>query len=503
MPPLAPGKRLQILGTVYDVDDISGDEITLQAPLDASPTTASEALHQMQPDTVWLFLECRAEEPNPDMQLLLYNMDAHLAVQRLIRQPVSLAPTPAELPHREVLLGCCRLLKALCSGFKVTQVALLPEVAHLVSMTDLRLVAHDISPTDTLIAILKDNPQGCLQVGDDLIRKFMALAAETKAPRFLRFLRNITGPERQPLIRTQTLVMQALADHPAAQLLFNSAAGKAERRAMIRSNDLIIRPRGKLAYHVELISLVARCTEGIAPSPEAIARSLFSLGDLLEHLLLPELPTALRTQYLHVLDEAYLYVKRSVKDLASSAEMVRLVEFLADQVHEFATGTLTTLGPDYDEQADEVQAVMYVFTTVFPTMSLFLDRHYLPGRVSDDMAAAAERFGREVVDMNTFLIDSDDWAIEDRLPLSFLVRVMRALTSRELIDVDDEQITTHRVVTFKTLGKAVAAQNRIQKGVVSRTSLARLEDLATTAAAAAATRGGLGLVVELREERID
>ena len=125
-PPIFASCRLQLLGNMYDVAGASDDEITLTKPL-ALPVdgVASDKIKNGESDVMWLFCEQRVGEPNPDMQLLLYNMNAHTVAQKLLRLPIKRAKADADLPYREVILATYRLLKAMCMGFKVTQMALL------------------------------------------------------------------------------------------------------------------------------------------------------------------------------------------------------------------------------------------------------------------------------------------------------------------------------------------------------------------------------------------
>lgn len=85
----------------------------------------------------------------------------HLEAIKLARLPLTSGNAMEEACLREVLLGAYRLLAALCAnGFRPTQVALLPELDHIVKTIEYKLVAADITPTDCLIEILKGNPQG-------------------------------------------------------------------------------------------------------------------------------------------------------------------------------------------------------------------------------------------------------------------------------------------------------------------------------------------------------
>ena len=85
------------------------------------------------------------------MQLLLYNLEAHKIASRLLHLPVGRAD---DAGVRQVLLAVYRLLKALCSGFKVTQLALTPQIGTVLSHVELKLVAYDITPTLTLTLTL-------------------------------------------------------------------------------------------------------------------------------------------------------------------------------------------------------------------------------------------------------------------------------------------------------------------------------------------------------------
>ena len=320
--PFAPADlataTLHILGHAYRVVSRGVDDgaITLEAPLEV---VRGQEAHQWPaamvdgtPGEVWLFLESTYPPglPNTDMQLLLYNLDCHKIAARFLDLPVRTAAVPEESGVRQVLLSVYRLLKALCSGFKVTQLALAAEIPRIVAHVEHRLVAHDITPTGCLSAIIRDNSTVCLSISDDLIRRFVKLAAAEHAPRYLRFLRTVTGPGACPVERAQFFVIQSLSENVGAQLLFNSTEGMAHRAKLLADGDLAEHPRGEMAYHIELIGLIARCTEGLVPGPEAIARRMLTMPDLLAHLTRDELPVALRTNYLLVLNEAYLVTKR-------------------------------------------------------------------------------------------------------------------------------------------------------------------------------------------------
>lgn len=103
-----------------------------------------------------------------------------------------------------------RLLKALCSNFSLIQMSLFPHLGkflehvevtrgfsrtlppgvthcravgqlytrHASRTSQAKLVAHDISPTDCINAIFKDNVGAASQVSEDIVRQFVLLTTD-------------------------------------------------------------------------------------------------------------------------------------------------------------------------------------------------------------------------------------------------------------------------------------------------------------------------------------
>jgi hypothetical protein len=354
---------------------------------------------------------------------------------KLARLPVRRGDHLEELCIRETLLGAFRLISALCAnGFRPTQFALLSSVDHIVQTIEYKLVAADVTPTECLIKILKGNPQGYAKIsGDDttLIRKFTALAAESKAPRFLRFLGGLTGPNHSPILHTQTLILQSITENKNAQLLFAGEAGRKERAELIGADDLTNHPRGLLAYHIELMDLIARCTAGEAPTPEFLARGLVPMSELLQHLACgSELPPRLRSHYLRVLDEAYLDVKRPVREIGMTPEMMAVIRTLTQHLVGFTDGVLPSLSDDYVENLDEAQEVSFAMKSIMDSMALFFARHYKHQHASSDEFASTttERFAKAVLELRD-AVEADDCIVTNLPPLVSLGACLRAMSA--------------------------------------------------------------------------
>ncbi len=123
----------------------------------------------------------------------------------------------------------------MCTDFPLMQTELVASIPLFVDHTEANLVSYDITPTGCINACFKDNRTVCAQVTEDTVRQFVRLAAQEKAPRFLRFLRMITMPNDQVIKRNQMMVLQALAEKEAALLLYNDPQEQAERKELIEA----------------------------------------------------------------------------------------------------------------------------------------------------------------------------------------------------------------------------------------------------------------------------
>ena len=279
-PPVLPklGERLQIEGAMYTVtraETVCGTSspkhvISISPPFALCRDKGWACHLNLAPGGsggVWVMKEVRTPGANKDMQTLLLNLGAHDVALQLLRLPIDKrAVLPRELPVRAVLRMAYRLLQAMALEFSLTQTELAAHLDVFVSHTEANLVSLDISPTDCIDTVCKDNRAACMKVSAETVRHFSALAAQHQAPRYLRFLRGIMNPMGKAISRNQDMVVSALTENSNALLLFLGPEGMLERQQLIDANSLATQPRGKLAYHTELISLLATAVEGKNPA---------------------------------------------------------------------------------------------------------------------------------------------------------------------------------------------------------------------------------------------
>ena len=70
-----------------------------------------------------------------------------------------------EINLRALLCASYRLLRAMATHFSLVQKALVPHVPTFIGHTEAALVQSDISPTECISAVYKDNRVVCTQVG--------------------------------------------------------------------------------------------------------------------------------------------------------------------------------------------------------------------------------------------------------------------------------------------------------------------------------------------------
>ena len=312
----------------------------------------------------------------------------------------------------------------MASGFPQLQAELVPSIPTFVAHVQKKLVAYDISPTGTISATLRDNRAACGLVSPDTIRHFVRLAAQEHAPRFLRFLSLLCLPGGVPIKRNQALILQTLADNERALLLFSGVGGRTERAALIAATDHIENPRGRLAYHIELVGLLATITIGENAAVEGIMREFVPLPELVENLLIADLPIALRGNYVRLFFEAFLRTEKPVREVATSDDLPQLIAALSGELSSFVDEL------PFLNLADEPEArarASYFCYDVLPTLSEYFREHFSTRRAAADEAAAELRaLGGQVGDA---LLELQQEALgqEEVLPAAPIGKCIRAL----------------------------------------------------------------------------
>jgi len=395
------GQQADILGHTYTVKsvNIQDHSITLTEPI------LSEYEQHMLPPSlvdggsgkVWFFVLRTHSGPNADLQMLLHNLGVDVMVLRLLELPFTHDRINAEEVELRQLLNCCyRTLNAMCTDFSLVQMALLPHVELFMSHAQANLVSVDITPTDCINSIFKDNQIATSQVTEDRLRKVIKIAGSERAPRYVIFLDIILGRASEPSARNQVLVMQLLRQHQHAQSLYDDNVE--ERDELIERQDHIVNPRGELAYHIEFIGLLASCSRGACTSSKAMVREMVPLANLIRHLKQDNLPLPLRSNFLRVLNNAYLYVTGvGGGEKMKQEQLPILLTVITKQVERFRSDVL----PKHNEFSRDdqlVQDVKFIFDLTVDTLCLIY-KNYPDTDVPPDLYLAARSSVNELQEL--------------------------------------------------------------------------------------------------------
>lgn len=439
------GEQYRVMSvSTQSVEDGTGRRTAPRTVVKLDRAYAGASVH-----SEWVQAERRVSRPNHDMQLLLSKLGASAAALKLLQLPFE---TTRVLPHeqklRAMICASYRLLRAMCNDFGLLQTELAQHLDTFVGHTEAALVEDDISPTQCIIAVCEGNREACTQVTPTMVRFFAELAGSSSKPRYLRFLRTIMAPGGGTVIaRNQHLVVSALMGVAPALLLFNDVGGRAERDTLVARNDLERHPRGRLAYHIELIALLGSVAASDDESLKALVRDVLPLRDLLGHLTetplsfemlasgapeaaggaseqvaeasgsrqaaggggaQPNAPASavlaamltLRTQYLVVLLNAYVTSSPRVHmaplhEQAGVDGFPKLLRTMATVVRSFVE---RWLGEDsvesFTDDEDAIRAIVFVDSIALPvTADLFASDHFA-GRSADALFGPSGSGGR-------------------------------------------------------------------------------------------------------------
>ncbi|KAK3266685.1 hypothetical protein CYMTET_24711 [Cymbomonas tetramitiformis] len=148
--------------------------------------------------------------------------------------------------------------------------------------------ATDHMVAATLASVVRGNRSLAMQVPRDFVLQVLdIIKLHGREMQWLGFLQELVVVDGEVLEDARELVFFLLLDpgyRPHVCLLLNDAAGCMRRAAWMAAEEHTKR-RSQLAYHVTLVGLLARCVLGGSTVVRHMARGIFSLGEVLRHIL--------------------------------------------------------------------------------------------------------------------------------------------------------------------------------------------------------------------------
>ncbi|XP_069940179.1 inositol 1,4,5-trisphosphate receptor isoform X5 [Cherax quadricarinatus] len=297
--------------------------------------------------------------PKRNEQRLLRNMGIHSVVLELLQIPYD---KKEDKRMNELIELAHQFLQNFCLGDR-------PNQALLYKSIDLFL-NPGLLEAKTVCAVFKDNSQLCGEVSERVIQHFIhCIETHGRHVQYLKFLQTIVKAEGQFLRRSQDMVMQELVSAGEDVLVFYNERGsfnmfiemmKADRNRM-DFDDI-----SPLRYHIELVKLLACCTEGKNASTEIKCHSLLPLDDIVAMVEHKDCIPEVKEAYINFLNHCYIDTEVEMKEIYNSHHIWSLFEksFLVDM------GRVATAPPDrrYADKALEnyvINSLMTIITTFF------------------------------------------------------------------------------------------------------------------------------------------
>ncbi|XP_071518112.1 inositol 1,4,5-trisphosphate receptor [Panulirus ornatus] len=297
--------------------------------------------------------------PKRNEQRLLRNMGIHSVVLELLQIPYD---RKEDKRMNELIELAHQFLQNFCLGDRANQ-------ALLYKSIDLFL-NPGLLEAKTVCAVFKDNSHLCSEVSERVIQHFIhCIETHGRHVQYLKFLQTIVKAEGQFLRRSQDMVMQELVNAGEDVLVFyNERASFNMFIEMMKAdrNRMDFDDSSPLRYHIELVKLLACCTEGKNASTEIKCHSLLPLDDIVAMVEHKDCIPEVKEAYINFLNHCYIDTEVEMKEIYNSHHIWSLFEksFLVDM------GRVATAPPDrrHADKALEnyvINSLMTIITTFF------------------------------------------------------------------------------------------------------------------------------------------
>ncbi|XP_071082812.1 inositol 1,4,5-trisphosphate-gated calcium channel ITPR1-like isoform X3 [Haliotis cracherodii] len=263
-----------------------------------------------------------SKKPRKHEQRLLRNMGAHSVVLELLQIPYD---KTEDIRMQEIMKLAHEFLQAFCLGNQ-------PNQGLLYQSLDLFLTPG-LLEAQTTRSIFLDNVHLCDEIKDRVVQHFVrCIETHGRHVQYIKFLQTIVKAENQYIRRCQEMVMAELVNVGEEVLLFyNDRASFEELIRLMQSERDRADENSQLMYHINLVQLLALCTEGKNVYTEIKCHSLLPLDDIVRVVTQPDCIPEVKTAYINFLNHCYVDTEVEMKEVYNSKHMWTLFEnFLID-----------------------------------------------------------------------------------------------------------------------------------------------------------------------------
>ncbi|XP_035381388.1 inositol 1,4,5-trisphosphate receptor type 2 isoform X1 [Electrophorus electricus] len=263
-------------------------------------------------------------------QRLLKNMGAHTVVLDLLQIPYDKQDTKM----LEIMNLAHTFLQNFCLDNPQNQILLHKHINLFLT--------PGLLEAKTMRYIFQNNSHLCNDISDRVVHHFVqCIAMHGRHVDYLRFLQTIVKADGKNMKKCQDKVMTELANGGEDVLVFyNDRASFHTFLEMMTSEKVRQDPDGQLAYHTNLVELLAACTEGKNVYTEIKCNSLLPLDDIVKVVVHEDCIPEVKIAYVNFVNHCYVDTEVEMKEIYTSHHIWKLFEnFLIDMARVCNTST--------------------------------------------------------------------------------------------------------------------------------------------------------------------
>ncbi|KAG8429017.1 hypothetical protein GDO86_018533, partial [Hymenochirus boettgeri] len=263
-------------------------------------------------------------------QRLLKNMGAHSVVLDLLQIPYE----KTDEKMNEIMTLAHTFLQNFCRGNPQNQI-LLHKKLNL-------FLTPGLLEAETMRHIFMNNYHLCNEISERVVQHFVhCVETHGRHVEYLRFLQTIVKADGKYVKKCQDIVMTELVNGGEDVLIFyNDRASFPVLLQMMCSERDRADESGPLAYHINLVELLAACTEGKNVYTEIKCNSLLPLDDIVRVVTHDDCIPEVKIAYVNFVNHCYVDTEVEMKEIYTSNHIWKLFEnFLVDMARVCNTTT--------------------------------------------------------------------------------------------------------------------------------------------------------------------
>lgn len=337
----------------------SAIDLDIGPPIDATQSKNYKTIQQILLRLINLCVQDSpgtGKKPRKHEQRLLRNMGAHTVVLELLQIPYD---KKEDNRMNELMRLAHEFLQHFCLGNHANQSLLHKHIELFLN--------PGLLEAQTMRSIFSNNVALCNEVTERVVQHFVhCIETHGRHVQYLRFLQTIVKAENQYIRKCQDMVMQEMVNSGEDVLVFyNDKASFNHLVEMMRSERQRMDEAGQLQYHINLVKLLACCTEGKNVFTEIKCHSLLSLDDIVRVVTHPDCLPEVKEAYINFLSHCFIDTEVEMKEIYTSNHIWTLFDnFLVDMAM-VCSSLLNRRHADVQLEDYITTSVMNIITTFF------------------------------------------------------------------------------------------------------------------------------------------